>query len=270
MSEGDTIDSTGPIEPISSLPSPPTPIPNPMVNAPLSGVFYWQPSTDTSVTHYEFTIPSQITAVVEASVISYNATSLKAGETFTASLRASNDGGITWGSEAFYPPFTPLQAPPAPPASAMATVVVKSVLVPQDSPIKQEIPTLKINPEMPKNEQEELERQNDLISQIKQINKIKEMQQPEPEPVYKDIQTVEVSWEPPLTLPDGNSYYLAETQTSDPVEPKVVYSISTPDLNQTSCVFYDLNIQTKYYFNVYVVNNAGYSAPAKTNEIQFQ
>jgi hypothetical protein len=79
--------------------------------------------------------------------------------------------------------------------------------------------------------------------------------------------TVEVTWEPPTTVPEGFAYYLAMSQSSNPADPSVGYG--TQNLEENSCQLSELNPASSYTFSVVVINAAGRSPPTISNTVVF-
>lgn len=112
---------------MSALPPPPIPMSNPMIMNSTTAIFYWQAPIDISgspITNYEFTV-GDISGVVDVSITYYQVDNLIPGVTVTPSIRSSSDNGETWGESAEFPPFTPINSPQFPPASATATPLTR-------------------------------------------------------------------------------------------------------------------------------------------------
>jgi hypothetical protein len=113
----------------SAAPSAPA-IGGAMIMGPLQVSFSWQPPTNDGglpITTYRFTLTPEggvaTEHTIEAPNTYYQATGLVEGIALQATVKASNDNGVTYGPEFIFSPITPIVAPPAAPASASAAPV---------------------------------------------------------------------------------------------------------------------------------------------------
>jgi hypothetical protein len=77
--------------------------------------------------------------------------------------------------------------------------------------------------------------------------------------------SIEISWTPPVTLPEGNCYYIVESSSSNPSDPTIGFG--SQDLSVTSCSLSEFNPDSTYTFNVSIINQVGRSPPAVTNSV---
>jgi hypothetical protein len=101
----------------------------PMVFGIRTLIFSWSaPDSDIPLTTYrlDFT-QGDIVQTIDISAndvyMSYQLSNLLPNISVEATVKASNDNGETWGPESTFPSATPIDPPPAPPSSVIATLI---------------------------------------------------------------------------------------------------------------------------------------------------
>jgi len=106
-----------------------------MITGSLKVTFMWQaPEQDggAPITTYQLILTpaerSPVVVVLSGEQTTYEASELEEGIAIEASVKASNDNGVSYGPELVFSPIIPIQAPSEAPASATASIISPGVV----------------------------------------------------------------------------------------------------------------------------------------------
>ena len=282
-----------------------------MAISPLGIHYTWDPPTlegSAPITSYLISVSyvggeTQMHSL-KASATSYDITNLLLGVSYEATIKATNDSGISYGSEFVFSSIQPIVFPPSAPPSGgdMIMGVLKLMFAwqaPEDNggapittyfftltPNGGETQTFTFDANTTYYQTETLIDGISLQATVKASNDNGQTYSPEfvfnpvmpivPPPAPPASATasvvssgvVEITWEAASIEPyDQCCYYVVMSQSFNPSDPSV--GLQTQDLTQLSCELSGLKPMSDYFFKVSIVNGAGRSEPAQTNTITF-